>query len=144
MNLEDFLKQYINISKEEYKKYSISSYMGNPELKIIIDKFLKKNKDKVGLKACFQNALLMMKADPRIGYCEGYMTYNMGETALPIEHAWNSFNDFHFDITSELLFNGDIGKGHNEYIELFKTLDKKEAKDVAEAFIRPYIRRRKI
>lgn len=143
MNLEDFLQQYMRFGKEDYKKYSIKSYKDNPELKAIIDKFLKKHKDKIGVKACYHNSALMTKADPRIGYCEGYMSYNMGEQGgLPIEHAWNVFGeDYYFDMTSEELFNGDIGKGHNEYVELYRTNDSKEAAVTSSAFIRPYMRR---
>jgi hypothetical protein len=142
MNLEDFLGDYLGI--KEFKKYSVSSYKDNEELKIIIEKFLKKHKDKIGLKACYYNASLMMRADPRIGYCEGYAGIKLSEQILPIEHAWNVFDeDFYFDMTSEHLFDGDLGKGHNSYIELYRTYDKAEAKKVVEGFIRPYMRRKK-
>ena len=143
MNLEDFLKQYMNFDEEDYKKYSVKSYKENAELKVIVEKFLKKHRAKIGLKACYANAALMTKADPRIGYCEGYTSLNLGEQGgLPIEHAWNVFkDDFYFDITSDELFDGDIGKGHNIYFELFRTNDSKEAQSVAEAFIRPYTRK---
>ena len=143
MNLEDYLEQYMRFEKDDYKKYSVKSYKDNPELKSIVDKFLKKHRAKIGLKACYSNAALMTKADPRIGYCEGYTSFNIGEQGeLPIEHAWNVFGeDYYFDITSDELFDGDIGKGNNKYVELFRTNDSKEAETVASAFIRPYMRR---
>lgn len=139
LNLEDFLEQYMG---QKGIKYSVSSYKENKELKDILDKFLKRNKNKVSMKACFHNSALMMKADPRISYCEGYFSLNMGG-GLPIEHAWNSFEGFKFDITSELMFEGDIGKGTNEYIELYTSSDQEEVKKVVNAVIRPYQRRRK-
>jgi len=139
LNLEDFLDKYMG---QKGIKYSISSYKENKELKEIIDKFLKRNESKISMKACFHNSALMMKADPRIAYCEGYTTVNLGG-GIPIEHAWNSFGGFHFDITSEIMFDGDIGKGSNEYIELFISLDQDEVKKVVNGVIRPYMRRKK-
>jgi len=141
MNLEDYLNDYMKIGKDQQKSYSVKSYKDNEELFKILKKFLKTHD--VGMKACFHNSALLMKADPRIGYCEGYISLNMGD-GLPIEHAWNVFdNDFYFDITSEELFMGNIGKGHNKYIELYRTMDKLEAKKIVMNGIRPYMRRRK-
>lgn len=137
LNLEDFLEQYMG---QKGIKYSVSKYKENKELKDILDKFLRKNKNKVSMKACFHNAALMMKADPRILYCEGYITVNIGG-GIPIEHAWNSFEGFHFDITSEIVFDGDIGKGLNEYVELYSSLDQEEVVKIVDGVIRPYSRR---
>ncbi len=132
MNLEDYLNQYMG---QKGIKYSIPSYKENNELKEIIDKFLKKNKSKISMKACFHNSALMMKADPRIAYCEGYTILNMAG-GIPIEHAWNSFGEFHFDITSDVMFNGDIGKGSNEYVELYTTTNYDEAQKAVNGVIR--------
>jgi hypothetical protein len=136
LNLEEYLEQYMG---QKGIKYSVSSYKDNEELKTIVGKF--RNKSKISMKACFHNAALMMKADPRIAYCEGYTSIGIGG-GFPIEHAWNSFGDFHFDMTSEMLFKGDLGKGHNEYIELYKSYDQEEVKKAISAAIRPYMRRR--
>lgn len=141
MDLETYLNDYMKIGKEDQKSYSVKSYKDNEELYKILKKFLKTHGHRVGMKACFQNAALLMNADPRIGYCEGYISLNMGG-GLPIEHAWNVFDDnFYFDITSEELFGGDIGKGHNNYIELYRSMDKDEVKKVVMMSIRPYMRR---
>ena len=139
LNLEDFLEQYMG---QKGIKYSVVSYKENKELKEIIDRFLRRNRNRISMKACYHNSALMMKADPRILYCEGYITLGMGG-GIPIEHAWNEFEGMHFDITSEILFEGDIGKGENEYIELYKTLDYEEAKKAVNSVIRPYSRRKK-
>jgi len=139
LNLEDFLDQYMG---QKGIKCLMSSYKENKELKEIIDKFLKKNKSKISMKACFHNSALMMKADPRIVYCEGYIKLNIGG-GIPIEHAWNSFDGFYFDITSEIIFDGNIGQGSNEYIELFTSSDQDEVKKVVNGVVRPYMRRKK-
>ena len=55
----------------------------------------------------------------------------------------DEFEGMHFDITSEILFEGDIGKGENEYIELYKTSDYEEAKKAINSVVRPYSRRKK-
>lgn len=146
MNLKDFLFKYINVG-DDYKEYSVKSYKEHPELKIVISKFLKKHEHKFSMKACFYNSALVMKADIRIGYCEGYTLLGLGD-GIPIEHAWNVFVDndgveFYFDLTSELIFGGDIGKGSNEYTELYRTFDQLEAKKVVNGVIRPYMRKNK-
>ena len=65
LNLEDFLEQYMG---QKGIKYSVVSYKENKELKEIIDRFLRRNKNKISMKACYHNSALMMKADPRIIY----------------------------------------------------------------------------
>ena len=39
--------------------------------------------------------------DERIQYVEGHA---LGQSNILIDHAWNSYGDFHFDLTSELAF----------------------------------------
>ena len=142
MDLESYLNDYMHIGPEEQKSYSVKSYKDNPELLTVLKKFLRTHHN-ISMKACFHNAAYIMKADPRIGYCAGYMSLNMAG-GLPIEHAWNVFDDnYYFDITSEHLFGGDIGKGHNKYVELYTTSSPEEAKKVADAVMRPYLRRRR-
>lgn len=48
---------------------------------------------------CFRNALYVSLADPTINYVEGFIEVH----GLPIEHAWNSWNGHHFDLTQEKL-----------------------------------------
>jgi len=142
MDLESYLNDYMHIGLDEQKSYSVKSYKDNPELEKIIKKFLRTHHN-LSMKACFHNSVYMMKADPRIGYCEGYTSVNIAG-GIPIEHAWNVFGeDYYFDTTSEHLFDGDIGKGHNNYVELYRTSSPEEAKKVADAVIRPYLRRRR-
>lgn len=87
-------------------------------------------------KQCFRNAYYMMQAHPDIYYVEGYTGMKLGDSILPIEHAWNIWHGIHFDITSELLFDGDITKGSNKYVQLEIIKNKKEAKKAMESVLR--------
>ena len=53
LNLEDFLEQYMG---QKGIKYSVVSYKKNSELKEIIDRFLRRNKNRISMKACYHNS----------------------------------------------------------------------------------------
>jgi hypothetical protein len=78
---------------------------------------------KVVQKACFNNALSCM-VDPAIFYVEGVFSLR----GIPVEHAWNRYGDIHFDLTSELLFDGNISLGKSDYVSIQESDDKVEVK----------------
>ena len=107
-----------------------------PFLKEYTADFKKVVHKNIQMKGCFRNAYLSMsyfhKKGVEVGYCEGFAGLNLGGQILPIEHAWNSFKyegiDYYFDITSDVIFEGDIGKGNKDYALIFKTLDLEDIK----------------
>lgn len=131
----------------ELKEVKVHKYSENPELKKIIDEFLKKNKSKIQIKACYHNAAITMKASPDIEYVEGYAGLDLiGERLIPIEHAWNVYKGtFHFDLTSEVV-HGEKGLGAKAYVEIERISDPelalKAANDVKRSVARKLSKKR--
>lgn len=119
-NFKDMLKDFM--PKEAYEKVEIikmGSIEDDSELKEVIDNFIKNNRDQITKKQCFRNSALLTSLHDDIDYVEGFAGINLGGGILPIEHAWNIWKDkLYFDITSEVEFEGDIGKGSKNYAKL--------------------------
>jgi len=136
MTKQEFFKYQLNL----YKNIKIQSYKDHPEVKKVVDSFLKGFTPRI--KDCYRTSLMMAGFDHRFKYICGYTHY-----VIPIEHAWNSFGDFHFDLTAELA----LEKEFEEYgiIQTLKYSDVVEAMDdnlpptMSEIFIAEKKRERK-
>ncbi|MFW5889492.1 MAG: hypothetical protein ACOCUD_03830 [Bacillota bacterium] len=119
-DFKNMLKDFM--PKEAYKRIEITkmgSVGDDEELKNLIDTFIKNNRKQIMKKQCFRNAALLTSLHDDIDYVEGFTGIDLGGSILPIEHAWNVWKDkLHFDITSEIEFGGDIGKGSKNYAKL--------------------------
>lgn len=118
--LENFLKessytefnQFNDWVKKVSKKVTLVSYK-DLEIKEDIEKFLQHYKPKV--KQCFTTSYYAATKIKNVKYVEGEGLYR---DILPIKHGWNSYNGQYFDLTSELLFKGDMFGKYNRIIEL--------------------------
>jgi hypothetical protein len=81
-------------------------YIEHSVVREIVEAFLKAG-NKVELQECQINSAALALFDDRIYYVEGHALH---ERSLLIDHSWNRYGDFHFDITAELalgrLFDG--------------------------------------
>ncbi|MBS1983215.1 MAG: hypothetical protein JST16_03505 [Bdellovibrionales bacterium] len=77
----------------------VESYREHPVVREIVESFLKKGNE-IQLKGCFDNSLSLAQFDERVVCVEGYIQVHGLPTT--IEHAWNCFEGFHFDLTAEL------------------------------------------
>ena len=96
---------------ESYKPVEIQSYTEHPEVKKIVEQFLKGFKPRP--KGCYNNSTQLTLFDSRFNYELGHAFY-----LIPIEHAWNSYDGFHFDLTAEIALKSTF-----EEYGLIKTLD---------------------
>lgn len=137
-NFKDLLKDFM--PKEAYDRVKIvkmGSIEDDPELDEIINDFIKGSRDQIAKKQCFRSAALLTSLHDDIDYVEGYAGINLGGSTLPIEHAWNIWKDkLHFDITSELEFGGDLGKGKKDYAQLVVIKDPIKARKLASEVLR--------
>lgn len=101
MNAPGLALDFWKWKRELCKEVQVRSYKENPELKEMVEEFLKR--DKVKLKECFYTAYRLSLMFPdKIQYVDGYAV-----GIIPIEHGWNVYGeDFYFDLTSELLHDG--------------------------------------
>lgn len=80
------------------KEVIIKPYDENSDVKNIVDAFLKAGKS-IKIQKCFDNSALLAQFDDRIQYVEGHA---LEKSNILIDHAWNSYGNFHFDLTAEL------------------------------------------
>ncbi len=121
---------------ENVKSVFVNKISEIPFLKEYSADFKKHVHKNVQMKGCFRNAYLTMsyfyKKGVEVGYCEGFVGLNLGGQILPIEHAWNSFKyegkEYYLDITSDVIFDSDIGKGNKDYILIFESNDLEDIK----------------
>ncbi|GEM_PF-5887376 len=64
-------------------------------------------------KACFSNAYLLSLLVPGAEYVEGEVLFN----GLSIIHAWNYFQEKHFDITYELFSPTEVKAPHFVFVQ---------------------------
>ena len=137
-DFKNLLKDFM--PKEAYKKIKIvkmGSIEDDPELEKIINDFIENNREQITKKQCFRSAALLTSLHDDIDYVEGFTGLNLGGSTLPIEHAWNVWKGkLHFDITSELEFGGDLGKGKKDYAQLIVIKNPVKAAKVASDVLR--------
>jgi len=113
---------------------NIISYKDDPEIKNMVDQFLKKKK--VKMKGCYENSFNIANTFPEIECVFGYA---MNEAS--IEHSWNCYKGKHFDLTSEIVLKDQPFK--KNYLQIIK-MDAKKALDyfqkinMIDSLIRPY------
>jgi hypothetical protein len=78
-----------------YRDIEIRSYKDHPEVREIVENYLTVSRPRP--QQCYANAFNLSCLDHEISYVVGY-----AQAFLPIVHAWNSFGDFHFDLTAEV------------------------------------------
>jgi len=112
LNLGEAQLNFYKWKLKSYKSVKIVSYKSDPQLKILIDKHLIRNK--INLKDCYTNSFDCANKVQGVSYIEGEFLVH----GVPIEHAWNKYKNIYFDLTSEVLLN-DIKKSeYVKYIEL--------------------------
>jgi hypothetical protein len=121
--LLQYLKGFASLSKDEpHKSYYdwqiansqivvVSSYKDHPELKKLVDTFLKQYKPK--FRQCYHTAYTAATLIPGVEYIAG-----IAGSMIPLDHGWNCWNGIYFDLTAEVLFD----KGHfaTEYLQVLK------------------------
>ena len=78
------------------KVVKINSYKEHPLVKKSVETFLEHNE--VHIKACYANAYAMASMTDDFRYVLG-----QAPSLIPIDHAWNSYGEFHFDLTNEIV-----------------------------------------
>jgi len=109
------------------------------DIRVKIESFLQKSSSRFAKKQCCDNAVLAMSIDSKIEYVEGVIGF---QGKIPIEHAWNKYNGFYFDVTAELYFDGDIcrtGRGQ-DYVSIQETKDRSQAREWANSVLRALAR----
>ena len=107
---------YYTWQKESLEPVKIQSYKDHPEVKKIVTKFLRSKKRHPRIQECYGNAFKLSIFDERIGYVLGHAL-----AFIPLAHAWNSYGDFHFDLTAELAL-ADPG-GFSAYVKICEIND---------------------
>ena len=103
--LEQHAKAFPNLKApyewmlDNAKVVKIHSYKEHPEVKKSVEVFLTHNE--VAMKACYSNAFSMASVAENFRYVLG-----QAPSIIPIDHAWNSFEGFHFDLTNEIVHQG--------------------------------------
>lgn len=98
---------------ENTQEIKVVSYKSDPELKLIIEEFLKMYKPQI--KRCYDNSIKLSLFNDDIDYVLGYT-----HCGFPIEHAWNHYKGIYFDLTAEIA----LDKSFSEHI-LVKTYNTK-------------------
>lgn len=115
--------EFFQYQLERYQPIKIHSYKEHPEVKKVVEQFLEGFTPQI--KDCYRTAAFLVGFDHRFKYVCGYTHY-----MIPIDHAWNSFGDFHFDLTAELAIGKDLEEYGSirtiNYEELSKLIDKRE------------------
>lgn len=76
----------------------VRPYAENGDVKSIVEAFLSVGKS-FAVQKCFDNSVLLAQFDERIQCVEGHA---LEQSSFLIDHAWNCYGDFHFDLTAEL------------------------------------------
>lgn len=117
--------KYFEEQLKLYKNIKIQPYSNHPEVKKIVDSFLEEFTPEI--KGCYNTTAQLTLFDSRMNYNLGYAFF-----IIPIEHAWSSYGDFHFDLTAELA----LKEGFEEYA-LIKTLDHFDLMDSIDDLLPP-------
>jgi hypothetical protein len=93
------LKQPYEWMLDNAKVVKIQSYKDHSYVNKAVETFLGHNE--IYVKACYSNAYAMSSMQDDFKYVLG-----QAPSLIPVDHAWNSYEDFHFDLTNEILHNG--------------------------------------
>lgn len=99
MNAFPALKTPYEWMMDNAKVVKIHSYKEHPEVTRAVELFLTYNK--IHMKACYSNSYAMASMSDDFKYVLG-----QAPSIIPIDHAWNSYGEFHFDLTNEVLHDG--------------------------------------
>lgn len=80
------------------KEVIVRPYAENSDVKNIVEAFFSLGKS-IAVQKCFDNSASLAQFDERIQYVEGHA---LEQSNFLIDHAWNCYGDFHFDLTAEL------------------------------------------
>lgn len=97
------------------------SYRDIPGLEAKVDAFLES--DTLVKKECYYNSIKAVWNIPGVEYVEG-----VANLIIPIDHAWNSYKGYYFDLTAELVLHKDVTRF--DYAQVIKFDRKKMDKYV--------------
>jgi hypothetical protein len=96
--IADEVAQQMEEDLKVSEEVSIRPYIEHPAVYEIVEAFCRLGKS-VELGRCFDNSASLARFDERIQCVEGHA---LAQSNMLIDHAWNCFGNFHFDLTSEL------------------------------------------
>jgi hypothetical protein len=122
-----FLDVYMTLLEYVYKirasymqtasNIKVVSYKELPELTELIDHFLHTVQKELIPNRCHVIAMMLAQKYPdQIAYVEGYASsrWLTTEIMLPIQHAWNKWHNYYFDLSAEVVSQTFF----NEYVML--------------------------
>lgn len=121
--------------RNHIQRVSTNSYDDMDSIKDKISNFLHRYTPEP--KGCFLTAWMCCMYLEGVSYVEGYI-HRLG---LPFQHAWNEWNDHHFDLTDELIF--DDGNETTHYrlfsVDKVKMNSFSVGMDAIGSFLIPYL-----
>lgn len=107
MLLIDYVSKIRENYKDSAKNITISNFKDYNELENLVNEFIKKYKNKIIANRCHVIAMMLAKEyKEQIQYVEGYASNKWLDTKiiLPVQHAWNKWQDIYFDLSAEIVF----------------------------------------
>lgn len=112
----DGQKDYWNWQAKASKSVRCISYKKIPVLRELVDEFLEGNEIKKN--ECYYNSIKVVWNIPGVEYIEG-----IADLIIPLDHAWNYYKGYYFDLTAEIVLNKDVSK--YDYAQVIK-LDRRK------------------
>jgi hypothetical protein len=105
-------KRQLNLI-EKLESVKIISIYENNEIHKIVKDFLRFNE--IIPKGCYQNSAKLSIHNQDVQYVEGF-----SNCVMPIEHAWNYYNGYYFDMTNEIL---NLKFTHWSKVKMYSSID---------------------
>lgn len=94
-------QEYWKWQAEVVRPVKCVSYKEIPGLRDKVEKFLESNE--LIIKECYYNSMKVVWDIPGTKYVEG-----IANLIIPIDHAWNYYNGYYFDLTAELVLEKNV------------------------------------